>query len=196
MTAQADSDENEDAIAVGCEPRHTHCHLRQGEIRRLKRGREAPSEGAGGYRLPARPSPQRKPRTLPAEGSRGSRSELEPARTNSTPPAPYFTDVIRAMNLPANPPWTKGSATTAMKPANRIHAIGFMSRQERRSSASTANEKRSRQSGPLVGHLPGGDARVFWVDSAKELATGSDEGCFTNLGETGEDKTVCLIMTL
>jgi hypothetical protein len=83
-----------------------------------------------------------------------------------------------------------------MKPANRMQASGFMSRQERRSRASTANEKRSCQSVALRADFTGGGATVFWVESDKEATAGTDKGCITTLEETGEDKTVELIIAV
>ena len=59
-----------------------------------------------------------------------------------------------------------------MKPANRMQAIGFTSRQECRSRASTANEQSSRQSVALEAGFEGSEGPT----------------------ETGRDKTVLLII--
>jgi hypothetical protein len=133
-----------------------------------------------------------------ARAERGGRNAREHsmivANGFSGSPAAYFIDVIRATSLPANPSCTRGSATTAMKPANRMQAIGFMSRQECRSRASTVNEKRSRRRLALGAAFAGGAAKVFWVESDKALVAGTDKSCFTDLEETGIDKPVLVII--
>lgn len=110
-----------------------------------------------------------------------------------TPPI-YLTDVRRATNLLANPPYTKGSATTAIKPANRMQAVTFILRQECRSRASTANEKISRQSAGLGADFTGGVA--FRVESDRNPAASTDKGCFTKLKESGKDKGLQVIIVL